>query len=73
MKNLEVVILAAGKGTRINKGQSSPIPKILYKIGGKPMIFYLLDTLKKINIEKPTLVVGYKADLVKKEVGELYL
>ncbi len=68
MKNLEVIVLAAGKGTRLNKGKSSPTAKVLYQIGDKPIIFYLIETLSKLDI-KPLLVVGYKADEVKKIVG----
>ncbi len=66
------IILAAGKGTRLNKGEPSPIPKVLYKIYGRPMISYILDTLGKIGIENIVIVVGYKADLVKKTLGDGY-
>ncbi len=38
MNNLEIVILAAGKGTRMN----SSIPKVLHPLGGKPIIEQLL-------------------------------
>ena len=38
-ENIAVVVLAAGKGTRIG----SHLPKVLYPIAGKPMISYVLD------------------------------
>lgn len=69
MKNLAVIILAAGKGTRMNQGRPSSIPKALYPIGGKPMVSYIIDTLEKIHMDKPILVIGYKAQEVKKEFG----
>ncbi|EKD56612.1 MAG: Bifunctional protein glmU [uncultured bacterium] len=85
MQNVQVVILAAGKGTRMNKGKESPIPKALYKIGNKPMIWYILDTLKniktqehknkkteKLNITRPIIVVGYKSKEVIKKLGTNY-
>lgn len=66
------VILAAGKGTRLNRGQPLPIPKVLYKICGRPMISYILDTLDLIGIGNIVIVIGYKADLVKKALGDQY-
>lgn len=53
MLNLQFVILAAGKGTRMNEGEESPIPKVLYQIGGRPMICYILDTIKTITNKIP--------------------
>ncbi len=65
MKDLEIIILAAGKGTRMNSDK----PKVLTEINDRPMLSYLLDTLKKIRKE-PLLVLGYKADEVKKIFGK---
>lgn len=64
MQNLEIIILAAGKGTRMNSDE----PKVLTEVNGKPMIHYLLTTLKNINT-KPVIVLGYKADCVKAKIG----
>lgn len=72
MKNIGVVILAAGKGTRLNNGKPAKIPKVLHEIGGRPMIEYGLDTLKRIGFLSPIIVVGYKADLVRKKLGADY-
>lgn len=69
MSNIQAIILAGGKGTRMNEGNPSPIPKALYLLGGKPMVGYILKTLKKLDIKKPTLVIGYKAEMVKKVLG----
>jgi bifunctional UDP-N-acetylglucosamine pyrophosphorylase/glucosamine-1-phosphate N-acetyltransferase len=67
-----VIVLAAGEGTRLNSGKPSPIPKVLYKICGRPMISYILNTLEKIGMENIVIVVGYKANLVKKTLGAKY-
>ena len=66
MNKLEIIILAAGKGTRM----SGEKPKVLTDISGKPMLSYLLSTVKKAHPHKPIIVLGYKADQVKKEIGE---
>ena len=63
---IKIVIMAGGKGTRME----SDLPKPLCVLGGKPMIEYLLETISKITNEKPIVVIGYKADLIKKELGE---
>ena len=56
--NIAAVILAAGSGTRLNKGKPSPKPKVLYELAGKPMIFYILETLRKIGLKEIIVVVG---------------
>lgn len=55
-----VVILAAGKGTRMK----SDLPKALHKICGKPMLWFLLQTVKRLFPKKTIVVAGHKADLV---------
>jgi len=63
MKNVQAIILGAGKGTRIN---AKNIPKVMYLLAGRPIISYILDTLKKIKI-KPVIVVGFKCEVIKKQ------
>ena len=58
-KNI-IIILAAGKGTRMK----SEIPKVLHPINNIPMINLVINTSKKLNPEKIIVVVGYKKDLV---------
>ena len=60
-KPLAVVILAAGKGTRMN----SELPKVLHEINGVSMIETVINTAKKLNPEKIIAIVGYKKELVK--------
>ncbi len=61
MKNTEVVILAAGKGTRMN----SDLPKVLHKICGKPLLHHVLNNVKEVFLNPPYIVVGHQADKVK--------
>lgn len=55
-----VVIMAAGKGTRMN----SDLPKVLHEIAGKPMILRVLDTAKELGASQKIVVVGHKRELV---------
>ncbi len=58
------IILAAGKGTRMNEGSSSPIPKVMFEIAGEPIIKHSVDLIKHAGIENVVLVVGYKKELI---------
>ncbi|MDP5041319.1 MAG: bifunctional UDP-N-acetylglucosamine diphosphorylase/glucosamine-1-phosphate N-acetyltransferase GlmU [Paraglaciecola sp.] len=53
-----VVILAAGKGTRMK----STLPKVLHPIGGKPMVQHIIDTVKQVGATNINLVYGHGAD-----------
>ena len=68
-KPIRAVILAAGRGARM---PDHDLPKVLYPIGGKPMIKYLINTFAKAGIHSPIIVVGYKKELVMKELGKDY-
>lgn len=66
MSKLAVVVLAAGEGTRMK----SRLPKVLHPIAGRPMIQYVLDAVAELVDEKPVLVIGYGADLMRQELGD---
>ena len=55
-EELRVIILAAGKGTRMN----SDLPKVLHKLNGKPLIDHVLDESELLNPKEILLVVGFK-------------
>ena len=59
---LDVVILAAGKGKRMN----SNLPKVMHKIAGKPMIEHVVDCASSLGTEHIHLVVGHGADVIKR-------
>ncbi len=59
---LSVLILAAGKGTRMN----SSIPKVVHPILKKPMINYVLHSVQSLKPKKTFMVVGYKKELIEK-------
>jgi len=63
-ESLNICILAAGKGTRMN----SDIPKVLHEINKKPIIHYVIEKSLLLNPELTILIIGYKKELVEKSV-----
>ncbi len=57
---LNIVILAAGKGTRMK----SNLPKVLHKLAGKPLLQHVIDSAKTLNPAKIIAVYGYGGDAV---------
>ncbi|MDD4168991.1 MAG: bifunctional UDP-N-acetylglucosamine diphosphorylase/glucosamine-1-phosphate N-acetyltransferase GlmU [Desulfotomaculaceae bacterium] len=62
--DLAAVILAAGKGTRMN----SKLPKVLHPVCGSPMLSYVIDAVTGAGVSKIVVVAGYGAELVSREV-----
>lgn len=56
-----LIILAAGKGTRMQ----SDLPKVLHPIGGVPMLNHVLATARALEPARTVIVTGHGADLVK--------
>ncbi len=69
MEKYAAVILAAGKGTRMNEGKESAIPKVMYEIAGKPIIDWSVKLTRDAGIGKIVLVVGYKKELIEDYFG----
>ena len=55
---MEVIILAAGKGTRMFSNK----PKVLHTIAGKPMLEHVLDSALALGPSKVHVVIGYGSD-----------
>ncbi|MFB1478409.1 bifunctional UDP-N-acetylglucosamine diphosphorylase/glucosamine-1-phosphate N-acetyltransferase GlmU [Mannheimia haemolytica] len=66
MTQLSVVILAAGKGTRMY----SDLPKVLHPVAGKPMVKHVIDTAKQLDAQQIHLIYGHGADLLKARLSE---
>ena len=64
--NLEVIILAAGLGTRMKSGTI----KILHRAAGRPIVDYVLDLAADLGSPPPVMVIGYQRDAVQKSVGD---
>ena len=65
---MKAVILAAGRGKRLNSFTKSQ-PKPLTPILGKPIIEHTLDTLKNVGISNCIIVTGYLGKLIQKRLG----
>lgn len=66
MKELAVIILAAGKGTRMK----SRLVKVLHRIAGLPMLCYPIDAALALGAEKVIIVTGHQGERVKCFVGD---
>ena len=60
------LILAAGQGSRLNHG-----PKPLHTLLGVPLLARTLNTLQKAGIERAYVVIGYKAELVRRGIEQI--
>lgn len=63
-RRLSVIILAAGKGTRMK----SPLPKVLHPAAGTPIIKKVIDAVRGAGAEEIRVVVGHGEALVRKVV-----
>lgn len=62
--NRYAIVLAAGKGTRMQSLDPNT-SKVAYPILGKPIISYVLDTLKQLRFNKISVVVGFGGETTK--------
>jgi UDP-N-acetylglucosamine diphosphorylase/glucosamine-1-phosphate N-acetyltransferase len=58
---LAAIILAAGKGTRMN----SDLPKVAHSVAGRAIVGWVVDACRRAGSEKIILVVGHRADDVR--------
>ncbi|MBL8333463.1 MAG: bifunctional UDP-N-acetylglucosamine diphosphorylase/glucosamine-1-phosphate N-acetyltransferase GlmU, partial [Rubrivivax sp.] len=57
---LHVVIMAAGKGTRMK----SKVPKVLHRLGGRPLLQHVLDTSAALGADRTLVITGHGAQAV---------
>ena len=60
MQELSVVILAAGKGTRMK----SVLPKVMQPLAGRPLLRHVVDTAQALSARRTLIVYGHGGDLV---------
>lgn len=66
MKGLEIIVLAAGHGTRMR----SQLAKVLHPLAGRPMLMHVLDTVATLEPDAVHVVVGYQGGAVQEALGE---
>lgn len=64
--NLDIVILAAGKGTRMN----SELPKVLHRLGGNSLLGHVLTAANTLKANKIHIVVGFGAERIRSEFAQ---
>ena len=64
MPKLNIVILAAGAGTRMH----SSVPKVLHMLAGKPLLMHVIDTARLLSPDNICIVYGYGGDIVRKKI-----
>ena len=60
------IVLAAGKGTRMK----SDLPKVLFPVCGRPMIEYVLASVRRAGVSRVLAVVGFRSDLVREALAD---
>ena len=65
MKELNVIILAAGLGKRMN----SSLPKVLHSLAGKSLLSHVLDTANSLLPQRIFVVYGHGNDAVRDAIG----
>jgi bifunctional UDP-N-acetylglucosamine pyrophosphorylase/glucosamine-1-phosphate N-acetyltransferase len=58
MTAVDVVVMAAGKGTRMK----SRTPKVLHRLGGRPLIQHVIDTAQALQARRTIVITGHGAD-----------
>ena len=65
----EAVILAAGEGKRL-RPLTLKTPKSMLKVKGKPVLYYIIRSLRLNEIKKIVIVVGYKKEVIMDYFGD---
>ena len=66
MKALDVVVMAAGKGTRMK----SRLPKVLHRLAGRALIRHVMDTAAGLNARSTVVITGHGAEQVEAALGK---
>jgi bifunctional UDP-N-acetylglucosamine pyrophosphorylase/glucosamine-1-phosphate N-acetyltransferase len=61
---LHVVIMAAGKGTRMK----SQLPKVLHRLGGQPLLQHVLGTAAALRADRTLVITGHGAEQVEQAI-----
>ena len=72
MKYRSAIILCGGRGTRLGQ-LGKKFPKTLIKVQNKPILWYILNSLKENNFNHFILPIGYKGEQIKKFIEKIKL
>jgi UDP-N-acetylglucosamine diphosphorylase/glucosamine-1-phosphate N-acetyltransferase len=68
-RDIAVVIMAAGKGTRM---KNPDVAKVMFAINGRPMVEYVVDAGERLGALRILLIVGWQKDSVIAHIGKKY-
>ena len=68
---MKVIIPLAGKGTRL-RPHTHTTPKPLLRVGGKPVMSYILDDLRELGVEEIIFITGYLRENIEKYIAKDY-
>ncbi|MDO9005652.1 MAG: bifunctional UDP-N-acetylglucosamine diphosphorylase/glucosamine-1-phosphate N-acetyltransferase GlmU [Aquabacterium sp.] len=66
--SLSIVIMAAGKGTRMKSAH----PKVLHKIAGRPMLSHVISTTSSLSAAQQIVITGHGADQVEATMRQAF-
>ena len=67
---MKVILLAGGLGTRLSE-YTDTIPKPMVEIGGKPMLWHIMNLFARYNHKNFYVALGYKGEVVKKYFSKI--
>ena len=62
---MKVIILAGGRGSRISE-YTDKIPKPMIEVGGKPILWHVMNSYSNYSLNEFIVALGYKAEIIKK-------
>ena len=68
---MKVVIPLAGKGTRL-RPHTYETPKPLLRVGGRPVMSYILDDLKELGVQEIVFITGYLREKIEAYIETEY-
>jgi choline kinase len=68
---MRAIILAAGRGMRLQQASDQPLPKCLLRFGGLSLLERHLRLLKNAGVDEVVLALGFRHDLVEAELDRL--
>ena len=66
---MKAIIPLAGKGTRL-RPHTHHTPKPLLRVGGRPVMSYILDDLRELGIEEVVFITGYLGESIKEYIDK---
>ena len=67
---MKVIIPLAGKGTRL-RPHTFTTPKPLLRVGGRPVMSYIMDDLRELGVREAVFITGYLKEAIEDEEAKI--